>query len=48
MSKKHTHKNSWKRKGYKVTMKVFSLGKYVPIEHSNSSFVQQTTTDMAR
>nr|YP_009419800.1 50S ribosomal protein L32 [Pentaphylax euryoides]ASM46558.1 50S ribosomal protein L32 [Pentaphylax euryoides] len=42
ISKKRIRKNIWKRKGYWVALKAFSLGKSLLTRNSKSFFVQQT------
>nr|YP_010034476.1 ribosomal protein L32 [Aponogeton abyssinicus]QOX09211.1 ribosomal protein L32 [Aponogeton abyssinicus]UGC02507.1 ribosomal protein L32 [Aponogeton madagascariensis] len=42
MSKKRIRKNIWKKKGYLVAIKAFSLAKSVSTGNSKSFFVRQT------
>nr|YP_009336437.1 ribosomal protein L32 [Nicotiana otophora]ALT14532.1 ribosomal protein L32 [Nicotiana otophora] len=41
-SKKHIRKNIWKRKGYSIALKAFSLAKSLSTGNSKSFFVRQT------
>nr|QXO89197.1 ribosomal protein L32 [Hoya thailandica]QXO89199.1 ribosomal protein L32 [Hoya thailandica] len=40
-SKRRIRKNIWKRKGYWIALKAFSLGKSLSTGNSKSFFVQQ-------
>nr|WOC91133.1 ribosomal protein L32 [Utricularia cucullata] len=40
-SKKRIHKNLWKKKGYWVALKAFSLGKSLSTGNSKSFFIRQ-------
>nr|AWI72702.1 ribosomal protein L32 [Leptadenia albida] len=40
-SKRRIRKNIWKRKGYLIALKAFSLGKSLSTGNSKSFFVQQ-------
>nr|YP_009442155.1 ribosomal protein L32 [Emmenopterys henryi]AKF35841.1 ribosomal protein L32 [Emmenopterys henryi]ATN40355.1 ribosomal protein L32 [Emmenopterys henryi] len=42
ISKKRIRKNIWKRRGYWIALKAFSLGKSLSTGNSKSFFVQQT------
>nr|YP_010912761.1 ribosomal protein L32 [Tillandsia oaxacana]WIL88950.1 ribosomal protein L32 [Tillandsia oaxacana] len=42
MSKKRIRRNIWKKKGYLVAVKTFSLAKSVSTGRSKSFFVRQT------
>nr|YP_010914343.1 ribosomal protein L32 [Tillandsia recurvifolia]WIL90620.1 ribosomal protein L32 [Tillandsia recurvifolia] len=42
MSKKRIRRNIWKKKGYLIAVKTFSLAKSISTGHSKSFFVRQT------
>ncbi|KAK4707025.1 hypothetical protein R3W88_033412 [Solanum pinnatisectum] len=46
ISKKLIRKNIWKRKGYWVALKAFSLAKSLSTGNSKSIFVHQTKINM--
>nr|YP_010019951.1 ribosomal protein L32 [Primula calyptrata]QOJ51253.1 ribosomal protein L32 [Primula calyptrata] len=45
ISKKRIRKNIWKKKGYWVALKAFSLGKSISTGQSKSFFVRQTNKE---
>nr|YP_010537906.1 ribosomal protein L32 [Hoya dimorpha]YP_010537908.1 ribosomal protein L32 [Hoya dimorpha]QXO88306.1 ribosomal protein L32 [Hoya megalaster]UYC30030.1 ribosomal protein L32 [Hoya sp. 2 WO-2022]UYC30126.1 ribosomal protein L32 [Hoya sp. 4 WO-2022]QXO88308.1 ribosomal protein L32 [Hoya megalaster]UYC30032.1 ribosomal protein L32 [Hoya sp. 2 WO-2022] len=45
-SKRRIRKNIWKRKGYWIALKAFSLGKSLSTGNSKSFFVQQKNSQI--